>query len=213
MSSRPAWRGIPFTVLALMAAFVAVQLYAMTLSPVALNDVFARYALIPVRLDPDGPFPFPNRGDGYVTLVSHAFLHGGFVHLGMNALALLQAGPFVNHRLGASRFMALFFLSGLGGAAAYIAINPASAAPMVGASGAICGVFGAYFLAVRPSPRAAMADPQVRNAIVMFLGINVVLMALLPLPIAWEAHLGGFIAGALAYLALAPRRRVAGPWG
>ena len=43
-------------------------------------------------------------------------------------------------------------------------------------------------------------------------GINVVLMALLPLPIAWEAHLGGFVAGALSYLLMAPRMRT-GPWG
>lgn len=213
MSSQPAWRQIPSTVLALLAVFVAVQLYSMTLSPAALDDLFARYALIPVRLDPAGPFPFPTRWEGFFTLLSHAFLHGGFVHLLMNGLALLQAGPFVHQRLGAARFMALFVFSALGGAVAYVLINPASAAPMVGASGAICGVFGAYFLAVRPSPSAALADPRVRNAIVVFLGINVVLMALLPLPIAWQAHLGGFIAGALAYPVLAPRRRAGGPWG
>jgi membrane associated rhomboid family serine protease len=111
------------------------------------------------------------------------------------------------------RFLILFFVSALGGAAAYILINPASETGAVGASGAICGLFGAFFLAVRPTPRAAFADPQVRNAMVSFLAINVVLMALLPLPIAWEAHLGGFIAGALAYLVLAPRTRAAGPWG
>jgi membrane associated rhomboid family serine protease len=67
-------------------------------------------------------------------------------------------------------------------------------------------------LAVRPTPQAAFADPQVRNAMFSFLAINVVLMAFLPLPIAWEAHLGGFVAGALTYLAMAPRRAM-GPWG
>ena len=95
---------------------------------------------------------------------------------------------------------------------AYVLINPHSVEPAVGASGAICGVFAAYFLAVRPTPRAALADPRVRNAMLTFVGINVVLVALLPLPIAWEAHLGGFIAGALVYLALA-RWAPAGPWG
>jgi membrane associated rhomboid family serine protease len=74
-------------------------------------------------------------------------------------------------------------------------------------------LFGAYFLAVRPSPAQALADPQVRSAMLSFLAINVVLMALLPLPIAWEAHLGGFLAGALAYPLLAPRARYSGPWG
>jgi membrane associated rhomboid family serine protease len=74
-------------------------------------------------------------------------------------------------------------------------------------------LFGAYFLAVRPTPRAALADPQVRNAMLMFLGINVVLMAFLPLPIAWEAHLGGFVVGAAAFVMLARRQRRAGPRG
>jgi membrane associated rhomboid family serine protease len=94
-----------------------------------------------------------------------------------------------------------------------VLIHPMSQTGAVGASGAICGLFGAYFLAIRPSPRAALQDPQVRNAMLSFLGINVVLMAFLPLPIAWEAHLGGFIAGALAYVALAPRLKRHGPWG
>jgi membrane associated rhomboid family serine protease len=125
----------------------------------------------------------------------------------------MDVAPFVERRLGGGRFALLYLLSILGGAAAYIMINPNSAGPAVGASGAVCGVYAAFFLAVRPSPRAALADARVRNAMLWFVGINVVLMALLPLPIAWEAHLGGFIAGAGAFLLLAPRRGRLGPWG
>jgi membrane associated rhomboid family serine protease len=147
-------------------------------------------------------------------LFGHVFFHYGILHLLMNALAYMQAAPFVALKLGADwRFLILFFVSALGGAAAFMLINPASEVGAVGASGAICGLFGAYFLSVRPTPRAALADPQIRSAILSFLGINVVLMALLPLPIAWEAHLGGFIAGAIAYPLLAPKRRFVGPWG
>lgn len=156
---------------------------------------------------------YQNWFDAAVPLMTHVFLHAGWFHLGMNMLGLLQGGPFVARRLGALRFLLLFFLSAIGGGIAFILISKGSEIPAVGASGAICGVFAAYFLAVRPTPQAAIADPQVRNAMLMFLGINVVLFAFLNLPIAWEAHLGGFVVGALAYPLLAPRRRLGGPWG
>jgi membrane associated rhomboid family serine protease len=146
------------------------------------------------------------------------FAHFGVPHILMNMIAYVQVAPFLSRRVGGGRFLLLFFVSAIGGAAAFTLINAHANYPAVGASGAICGLFGAYFLAVRPTPQAALADPQVRNAMVSFLGINVVLMGVLAamhiLPIAWEAHLGGFLTGAAAYLLLAPRSRApVGPWG
>jgi rhomboid protease GluP len=130
-------------------------------------------------------------------------------------LVFLQAAPFVAGRLGAGRFVALFFGSAIGAALAYILINAHAETPAVGASGAVCGVFGAYFLSVRRSWREALADPQVRGAGFSFLFINVFLAGLASvsgfLPIAWEAHLGGFVAGAALYPLLAPRL-TPGPW-
>lgn len=190
---------------------VAVFLLTMTMTSAQLDSVIAQYALIPVRFDAAAPQHFQSWTEAGEVLLGHAFLHAGPLHLLMNMLLFVQAGPFVEQRMGSLRFAILYGASILGGAAAYILINPHSAGPAVGASGAICGVFAAYFLAVRPTPHAALSDPRVRNAMLTFVGINVVLVALLPLPIAWEAHLGGFVAGALAYL-LARRAR-AGPWG
>lgn len=208
---------MPFAVVLLGGAItLAYVLYAF--APVNVQeDVFNRFALAPARYDPGSPYHFGTWDEAVLPLIGHVFLHGGWAHLLMNMLAYFQAAPFVGWRMGGARFLMLFFLAALGGAGAYILINPHSALPAVGASGAICGVFGAYFLAVRPSPREALADPQIRNAIVSFLGINVVLMGVLAalhvFPIAWEAHLGGFIVGALAYPLLALRRQRAGPWG
>jgi membrane associated rhomboid family serine protease len=190
---------------AIVLAFVALGQYA----PEAHGELFNQFAIVPAWILSGALSP----GDIAAALFGHVFFHYGFLHLLMNGLAYMQAAPFVAFRIGDLRFLALFFISALGGAAAFILIHPASEVGAVGASGAICGLYGAYFLAVRPTPRAALADPQIRNAMVSFLGINVVLMAFLPLPIAWEAHLGGFLAGALAYPLLAPRRRAMGPWG
>ena len=214
--SGSAARRFPFVVSVLGGAIVlAFVAYEFASDDVKLAATYA-LAIIPVRYDNAGPAPFESWYAAALPLVGHVFLHGGWAHLLMNMLAYLQAAPFLGWRLGAQRFLALFFISAIGGAVAYILINPHSDGPAVGASGAICGLFGAYFLAVRPTPRAALADPQVRNAIVVFLGVNVVLMGVLAvmdlLPIAWEAHLGGFMAGALVYLAMAPRHH-AGPWG
>lgn len=188
---------------AIVAAFVALGQYA----PEANGALFDRFAIVPARLAGESPSV-----SALTPLLGHVFFHYGVLHLLMNALAFMQAAPFVARRMGDLRFLILFFASAIGGAAGFVLINPASQVGMVGASGAICGVFGAYFLSVRPTPRAALADPQVRNAMLSFLAINVVLMAFLPLPIAWEAHLGGFVTGALCYPLLAPRRRVTGPW-
>jgi membrane associated rhomboid family serine protease len=191
---------------------VAVFLLTIPMTRWQFEDLTAQYGLTPVRFDSAAPQHFRSATEAAQALVGHAFLHANLLHLLMNMLAFLQAGPFVEQRMGSARFAILYAVSILGGAAAYVLINPDSVREAIGASGAICGVFAAYFLAVRPTPRAALSDPRVRNAMLTFLGVNVVLVAVLPLPIAWEAHFGGFVAGALAYPLLAPRAR-AGPWG
>jgi membrane associated rhomboid family serine protease len=208
---------MPLAVLLLGGAIIGAFLLTGQYDPDRNPGIFNLLAIVPARFDASSPDHYQSIGDAALPLFGHVFAHYGFLHITMNMLAYLQAAPFLARRIGNVRFLLLFFISALGGAAAFILINAHANYPAVGASGAICGLFGAYFLAVRPTPQAALADPQVRNAILSFLGINVVLMGFLAaariLPIAWEAHLGGFIVGGLAYLALAPRRRAtAGPW-
>jgi membrane associated rhomboid family serine protease len=204
---------MPFVVLLLAGAIIAAFILTQQYDPPVVDRLAVQYGIMPIRYEPGGPFPFANIGDAIVPLFAHVFVHGGILHIGMNLIAYFQAAPFLARRLGGLRFLILFFVSAIGGAAGYILIALHSQQPAVGASGAICGVIGAFFLAVRPTPRDALADPQLRNAMLSFLGINVVLMAFLNLPIAWQAHLGGFIVGAIAYLVLRPPSRPIGPWG
>lgn len=198
----------PISVLVLGAAILLSFVLLGQYAPEAHEDLFDRFAIVPALIT-------TGQGgieDALARLFGHVFFHYGVTHVFMNGIAYVQVAPFVAFRIGDLRFLLLFFISALGGAAAFVLIHPSSLGGAVGASGAICGLYGAYFLAVRPTPAAALADPKIRGAMLSFLGINVVLMALLPLPIAWEAHLGGFIAGALAYPLLAPKPRVSGPW-
>ena len=207
--------GAPSVVYALCALLLAAYV-GFVLSPDAVKDfVYFHFALIPARFDPASQWRFSSWEEALGPLFGHVFLHGGWLHLGMNALVLLQGGPLVAQRLGAWRFLVVFFISALGGAVLFLLVNPGSEEPAVGASGAICGIFAAYFLAIRPTVGLALRDRRVQQGIFWFLAINVALAAAARysgvLPIAWEAHLGGFIGGALAFVLLAPRLRP-GPW-
>ncbi len=167
---------------------------------------------------------FPNRwadalsyGDLAAILPSmfgHTFLHGGWIHLLFNMVLTLSVGRGLMARLetgaGASwRFLLIFFGAAALGAVFYVAINLHSDLPALGASGAACGIYAAYLMSVRDDWRESLRDPWVLQNGAVFLALNVGLAffasALGVLPIAWEAHLGGFIAGALMYPLLAPR--------
>lgn len=208
--------GFPPASLVLLGAIVgAYPLFLMT--PDTVKDwIYFSFAVFPARFAPGSEAGFPHWYDALGPLIGHVFLHGGWIHLLMNVLVFFQGAPLVERRVGAFRFLVIFFISAAAGAAAYVFLNQNSMAPAVGASGAICGIFGAYFLTVGRTWREALRMPAVRNGIVVFLGVNVGLAAVARMtgfiPIAWEAHLGGFIGGAIAYALVAPRLAFRGPW-
>jgi membrane associated rhomboid family serine protease len=154
------------------------------------------------------------------TLLSHMFTHGGLAHLVMNCSFLLGVTPAVMSRFGVGpsgwlRFAVLFLVSGLLGAAFYLALHPAAAVPMVGASGAICGLWGA---AARIGPEGGIVPIRsgpVWAQVKAFAKMNLILFGIIFILVwmtggqgglAWEAHLGGFLFGLFALPWLAPRR-------
>ncbi|MFC8922823.1 rhomboid family intramembrane serine protease [Cellulosimicrobium sp. NPDC057127] len=144
--------------------------------------------------------PFVGEQDPYRFLTA-AFLHATSpVHILFNMYALWITGPFLEQMLGRWRFAALYLLSALGGSVGYLVLagGPLADAwytPVVGASGAVFGLFGAILLVLRRTGRNAMQ-------IVVLLGINFALGFFFP-GIAWQAHLGGLVVGALLGLAYA----------
>ncbi|WP_308016338.1 rhomboid family intramembrane serine protease [Cellulosimicrobium marinum] len=137
--------------------------------------------------------------------LTSAFLHSTSpVHILFNMYALWITGPFLEQMLGRWRFGALYVLSALGGSVGYLVLagGPLQEAwyqPVVGASGAVFGLFGAILLVLRRTGRNAMQ-------IVVLIGINFAIGLFFP-GIAWEAHLGGLVVGAVlgAAYAYAPR--------
>ncbi len=205
----------PFIVWALVGAILFSYLAFVLATPAQQQAIDYAFALIPERFNPESPARFVNWGEAAAPLFGHAFLHLAWWHAGLNAFFFFLLGRLPALRLGWWRFLLVFFAGAVLGGVAFIVLNWNGEIAAVGASGAVCGVFSAYFLALRPSWRQAMSDRRIRGAFGSIFFLNVVLMGLVSelgwLPIAWEGHLGGFVGGALAYMFLAPRHR--GPWG
>lgn len=158
-----------------------------------------------------------------MTLLTSMFVHAGFFHFAGNMLYLWIFGNNVEDSMGKFRFVIFYLLSGLGAAFAQIVVNPASRIPMVGASGAISGVLGAYLL-LFPQARVLTLIPlglftQIAEIPALFvLGFWIVVQLFNGLltfnyeggGVAVFAHIGGFAVGMLM-VGIFKRRTV--PWG
>lgn len=147
------------------------------------------------------------------TLLTHGFLHGGWLHLLGNLYFLWIFGDNVEDQLGKRQFTILYGVALVAGGLAYAFAHPDSRTPMLGASGAIAGLMGAY-LVLFPRVRlwVMLGVWRVRMRVGWYLGAWVALQAMMQSigahGTAWMAHLGGFAVGALVALVLRPRPAV-----
>jgi membrane associated rhomboid family serine protease len=177
----------------LIAANVAVYLFAAANNPAALTQAVTttlheRFALRGALVA---------QGE-YYRLLTSAFLHYGPLHIAFNMYALWLFGQDLERLYGRLRFLGLYFVSAFGGGAlAYLIIDPNAA--LAGASGAVFGLFGAYFVTAR---KIGMST----GGILVLVAINLVLGFVIP-GIGWQAHVGGLVTGTAmaAVLAYAPR--------
>ncbi len=133
-----------------------------------------------------------------ISPITYAFLHGDLLHLLINMAFLLAFGTAVDRRLGRNRFLVLYVLCALGGAAASVGLFYATAEQtiMVGASGAISGLFGAVLRLATRNTFAAIAVFILANVVIGYTGVPGMGEVR---AIAWEAHIGGFVAGYLLF--------------
>lgn len=131
----------------------------------------------------------------WTMFVSYGFLHGGLVHLAVNMLALWSLGLRVIERAGPAGFAVIYGVSLVGGAVAF-GLLAADLRPMVGASGALFGLAGAV-LAWEYLDRSAGALSlwPVARAVTLIAGLNLALWWAMQGLLAWQTHLGGFVAG------------------
>ncbi len=205
-----------FVTVTLIVLCVLTYLYQW-LAPASENQSDAlvlSFAMIPAVLT--GGVALPAKLDAvpaWATLITYTFLHGGFLHLLGNMLFLWVFGDNVEDQLGHIRFIIFYFACGAIAALCHLVLDPSSVAPLIGASGAISGVMGAYLV----------LHPKTRVWVLLFWRIPLPLPAWLVLgfwicfqvymamtvssapgadgsSVAWLAHIGGFFAGILLIL-------------
>ena len=203
-------RTVPFVTIVLIAVNALVFLYQVALGPHELRLFMASYAVIPAW------FWWPS-------LVTSQFLHAGWMHIIWNMVYLWIFGDNVEDRLGHVGYLVFYLGAGAAAALLQVLFNPFSAVPMVGASGAIAGVMGAYFV-LYPQSRVLTAIfiffffDLVEIPAVFFLGFWFLMQLLSGVGslgastastggTAFWAHVGGFVAGAAIGLVLRTRDR------
>jgi membrane associated rhomboid family serine protease len=215
-SQRVAW--ITRLLLILNVAAFALELR----QGVQLESFIHRFGVVPAAWMVSGPSDFYDWPRLFLTLLTSQFLHGSFLHLGSNMLYLWIFGDNVEDRLGHARFLVLYLASGIAAAVSQMLVSPSSSIPMVGASGAIAGVLGAYLL-MFPTARIVTLVPigiavqTYELPAGVFLGGWFLIQWMQGLTsigdvadvggVAFWAHIGGFVAGMVLLVVLRVGRR------
>ena len=220
-------RSFPIVTVGLIAANVLIFLYQsslqLSMDPAgirAAQQLVFEFGLVPCRLTGScvtvGDFPSP-----VVTVFSSMFLHGGLFHIFGNMLYLWIFGNNVEDTLGRGRFLVFYLAAGVLAALGQTLVGPDSRVPMIGASGAVSGVLGAYLILF---PQASVLTLVtfgffiriVRIPAIIVLGFWIVVQLLNGVltfgagregGVAWFAHIGGFVGGLLLLFILRPRAR------
>lgn len=197
-------RKFPFVNLILIVSNILVFLYEQQLSSTQLERFIFNWALIPAHFS-GNPYA------AWITIFTSMFLHGSWIHLLGNMWFLYIFGDNIEARLGGIRYLIFYLLSGVAAALLQTYIQPTSQVPTIGASGAIAGVLGAYLVSFPRSRIASLVPilfiftiveiPAVLFLIFWFL-IQIysglfVMQGANAANIAWWAHIGGFVFGAV----------------
>jgi membrane associated rhomboid family serine protease len=203
----------PWAVYAIIALNLGAFLYTLGLDPRQIEILFHVLGVVPARYsDPAWAASVGYPDWGALSFATYMFLHGGWLHLGFNMWSLWIFADNVEDVMGPARFVLFYFCCGLAALTAHYVFNLHAVQPVVGASGAIAGVMGAYFL-LFPHAKVVTLIPIliipyiVELPAVLFLGLWFGVQVLSGLwesvgsgqgsPIAWWAHAGGFVAGML----------------
>ena len=209
-------RTTPFVTWSIIGACVLVFLWQSSLGAKAGEIALYQYGMIPARLFGMAKLRSHAAIPASATVLTSMFLHGGWLHLGLNMLFLWVFGAKVEDSMGHSRFLIFYLLCGVAAAVAQAIMSPASTLPMVGASGAISGVLGAYFLlhplaSIRVLFFLGFIPIVAHIPALIFLGLwfatqiaSATFSVLSEPGVAVWAHVGGFLTGMLLTPLLRP---------
>ena len=218
-------RGKPVVTYFIIALCVLVFLIELGSQSYRTGELFYSYGLIPSVLMghnqlPQDLYVLP----AYLTIFSSMFMHGGFMHLIGNMLYMWIFADNIEDDLGPSKFAIFYILSGIGAAMTQVMMDTHSQVPMVGASGAIGGVLGAYLIN-HPKARVLVLIPfgffsqLIKIRALYVLGFWFILQFISQGGgVAYAAHIGGFVSGMILILFFNKKGKrknkvVKGPWG
>lgn len=215
-------RRFPIVSIVLIVINIAVFIYELSLNQAQLSNFMFNFGIIPRRVAALSTGQIDFFG-AVIPLISGMFIHGGWLHLLGNMLYLWIFGDNVEDRLGRGKFLLLYLGTGIVGSLAQVWANPQAAEPVIGASGAVAGILGAYFLTY---PKAKVLTLVPIFIIISFIEIPAfafliiwfILQSLNGFTsigatgnmVAWWAHIGGFVTGAIGIkiLASATKHRI-----
>jgi membrane associated rhomboid family serine protease len=206
-------RTTPYITITIIVINALAWLFELTLSPDVIGVFLRVYGIVPAFFQP-------------VTLITSMFLHGSWSHVIGNMWFLWIFGDNVEDRVGHGRFIVFYLLCGIGAGLAHLVANPGSELPTVGASGAIAGVMGAYFV-LYPQSRVLTLLPWIFITVVEIPAVFVLGFWFLAQVfsagaiavtasthggggVAFMAHVAGFAAGAIGIFVF--RKKQLDPW-
>jgi membrane associated rhomboid family serine protease len=201
---------LPPALLWLIGINVAVHLVRQTLGDAADDSLVLSLGLVPAA------YTGEPGGDWWSLIlapITYQFLHGGWVHLGVNMLTLAAFGAPVERLLGVRRFLLFYLSAGVVAGFIHVLFSPYPNAPVIGASGAISGVFGGVLVAMRQTGRLSSLLPVagIWIALTVFFGLVGGTPGSGGEPVAWIAHIGGFVYGLAALRFFVPKTPAAPP--
>lgn len=205
----------PFITVSLIALNVLVYLYEWTLDPETLRLAIRAFGIVPYHLTHIAYDIETSSIPRFLTLITSTFFHGGIIHLGFNMLFFWIFGNNIEDVLGHFKFILFYFASGSIAGLSQSFITPQSTIPIIGASGAVAGILGAYLLLY---PRAKILTlfwffffiRIVRIPTLIFLGFWFFIQVIYAGTgggVAWFSHIGGFIAGLVMIIPVWIKRR------
>ncbi len=206
-------RKLPIVNWILIGLNLLVFFYELSLSPPALDRLTRTWGLVPAQL-------MAHPETIWVSIFTAMFLHGGWFHILSNMWVLFIFGDNIEDRMGGGRYLMFYLLSGVAAALMESFVLASSSVPMIGASGAIAGVLGAYLI-LYPRARIASLVPILfiftiieipATIFLLFWFVSQLFSGWLALQgtsgsgVAWWAHVGGFVFGMVAVNIFAMRR-------
>ena len=195
---------LPPAVLWLIGINLAVHVLRSLLSDEADSDIILQFGLIPANYTGGGH----DLVSQVLAPITYQFLHGGWMHLVINMVSLAAFGAPIERLLGARRFVLFYLSAGLVAGLVHVVLFPDSIDPVIGASGAISGVFGGVLMLMRYVGSLTSLLPVAA----IWIGLNVFFGIFGGTPgaggeqVAWVAHIGGFVYGLVAIRLFMPRQ-------